>query len=49
MLFRSLQVATSPLGDLRDQEGVVVKDEAGDTYKITGSFVLRGMESAFQK
>ena len=44
-----LQVATSPLGDLKDQEGIVVKDEAGDTYKITGQFILRGLESAFQK
>ena len=44
-----LQVANSPIGELKDQEGVVVKDDAGDVYKITGSFILRGMESSFQK
>ena len=41
--------STSPLGDLEDQEGIVVKTKSGDLYKITGSFILKGMQSEFQK
>ena len=44
-----LKNSTSPLGDLEDQEGIVVKDKAGDLYKITGSFITKGMTSSFQQ
>jgi hypothetical protein len=44
-----LQNATSPLGDLKDQEGIVVKTKTGDLFKITGSFIIKGMQSDFQK
>lgn len=44
-----LHSCTSPLGDLKDQEGVVVKRKDGSLYKITGSFILKGMTSEFQK
>ena len=44
-----LKVATSPLGDLEDQEGIVVKDKSGNLYKITGSFIIKGMSSSFQQ
>ena len=44
-----LKNATSVLGDLEGQEGIVIKRDDGSYYKITGSFVLRGLESAFGK
>ena len=46
-----LETLKSPIGDVKDQEGIVVRDKAVYTqpYKITGSFILRGMQSAFQK
>lgn len=44
-----LKNATSPLGDLEKQEGIVLTRDDGSYYKITGKFILRGMESAFQK
>jgi hypothetical protein len=42
---------SSPIGDVKDQEGIVVRDKEvySSPYKITGSFILRGMQSAFQK
>lgn len=46
-----LHSLTSPLGDVNEQEGIVVRDKAvyDKPYKITGSFIIRGMTSAFQK
>lgn len=42
---------TSPLGDVKDQEGIVVRDKAvyDKPYKITGSFIVRGLQTAFGK
>jgi len=42
---------TSPLGDVKDQEGIVVRDKAvyDKPYKITGSFILRGLQTSFGK
>jgi hypothetical protein len=44
-----LKNASSALGDLKNQEGIVLTRDDGSYYKITGKFFLRGMESAFQK
>lgn len=44
-----LKNSTSDLGDLENQEGIVLTKDDGSYYKITGKFILRGMESAFQK
>lgn len=46
-----LDSLTSPLGDVKDQEGIVVRDKAvyDKPYKITGSFIVRGLETAFGK
>ena len=46
-----LDSLTSPLGDVKDQEGVVIRDKAvyDKPYKITGSFILRGLQTAFGK
>ena len=46
-----LDSLTSPLGDVKDQEGIVVRDKAvyDKPYKITGSFILRGLQTAFGK
>jgi hypothetical protein len=44
-----LKSATSDLGDLEGQEGIVIRRDDNSLYKITGSFVLRGLESAFGK
>lgn len=44
-----LKNATSMLGSLEDQEGIVLTRDDGSYYKITGKFFLRGMESSFQK
>jgi hypothetical protein len=42
---------TSPLGDVKDQEGIVVRDKAvyEKPYKITGSFIVRGLQTSFGK
>jgi len=42
---------TSPLGDVNEQEGVVVRNKSvySAPYKITGSFIIKGLESSFQK
>ena len=42
---------TSPLGDVKDQEGIVVRDKAvyDKPYKITGSFIVRGLQTSFGK
>jgi hypothetical protein len=46
-----LEVMSSPLGDVKDQEGIVVRDPKvyDKPYKITGSFILRGLQTAFSK
>ena len=46
-----LHSLTSPLGDVNEQEGIVVRDPKvyDKPYKITGSFIVRGLESSFQK
>jgi hypothetical protein len=45
-----LKSMTSPLGSLDQQEGIVVRNRklnGGKPYKITGSFITRGLESSF--
>jgi hypothetical protein len=47
-LLRSM---TSKLGSVDNQEGIVVRNPKvyDKPYKITGSFIVRGMQSSFQK
>ena len=40
---------TSEMGDITDHEGVVVRDVFTRPVKITGEFIVRGLESAFRK
>jgi hypothetical protein len=44
-----LNSMTSDIGDISDQEGVVVRDKkiSPNPFKITGNFIVRGMESKF--
>ena len=44
-------LATSDVGDLIDHEGIVIRDESiiDVPYKITGTFILTGMNSPFAK
>jgi hypothetical protein len=44
-----LKSMTSPLGEVDKQEGIVVRNPkvSSSPYKITGSFIIRGMQSAF--
>jgi len=46
-----LNVLTSPMGDVANHEGIVLRDPrfGPDPVKITGEFILKGMESAFQQ
>jgi hypothetical protein len=46
-----LSAMTSPIGDVNEQEGIVVRNPEiyEKPYKITGSFIVRGMGSSFQK
>jgi len=44
-----LQSYTSELGNVSEQEGLVVRNMFNEPFKITGSFILRGMNSCFQK
>ena len=46
-----LKNLTSDVGDLEKHEGVVIRDSKinSSPFKITGSFILRGMSSQFQK
>jgi hypothetical protein len=46
-----LDVLTSPMGDVRAHEGVVLRDKrfGSRPVKITGDFIVGGLESAFQK
>jgi len=45
-----LKSMSSPLGDVNDQEGIVVRNPKvyDKPYKITGSFITRGMQSQFR-
>ena len=40
---------TSEMGDITNHEGVVVRDVFSRPVKITGEFIVRGLESAFRK
>jgi len=44
-----LNSMTSPIGDISEQEGVVIRDKSisPTPFKITGEFIVRGMESKF--
>lgn len=46
-----LKNATSEIGDLEKHEGIVVRDSSiyGQPFKITGSFIIKGMQSGFKK
>jgi len=46
-----LKNATSEIGDLEEHEGIVIRDSSIyiNPYKITGSFLIRGMGSEFGK
>lgn len=44
-----LSAYTSELGTVNEQEGVVIRGLTVHPFKITGSFILRGMQSSFQK
>lgn len=48
---RLLNSLKSDLGNVSDQEGIVLRDRSISTIpvKITGEFIVRGMESAFRK
>lgn len=40
---------TSEMGDITNHEGIVVRDVFSRPVKITGEFIVRGLESAFRK
>lgn len=45
-----LSSMTSPLGDVKNQEGIVIRrPDASNTYKIVGSFIFRSLSSPFKK
>jgi hypothetical protein len=46
-----LKNATSEIGDLDKHEGIVIRDSSiyGNPFKITGSFIIKGLESKFKK
>ncbi len=45
-----LNSMTSPLGDVKNQEGIVIRrPDASNTYKIVGSFIFRSLSSPFKK
>jgi hypothetical protein len=46
-----LKNATSEIGDLEKHEGIVVRDTKiySDPFKITGSFIIKGLDSKFKK
>lgn len=46
-----LRSMSSPLGPVDQQEGIVVRDKkvSSEPYKITGSFILRGLQTSFTK
>ena len=46
-----LNNATSEIGDLDKHEGIVIRDSSiySSPFKITGSFIIKGLESKFKK
>lgn len=46
-----LKNTTSEIGDLDKHEGIVIRDSSiySDPFKITGSFIIKGLESKFKK
>jgi hypothetical protein len=46
-----LESMESPLGNVKDQEGIVVRDPKvyDKPYKITGSFIIGGLQTSFSK
>lgn len=44
-----LESYTSELGKVSNQEGLVVRGLTNEPFKITGSFIVRGMESSFRR
>ena len=46
-----LKNATSEIGDLEKHEGIVVRDPSihSSPFKITGSFIIKGLQSGFGK
>lgn len=46
-----LKNATSEIGDLEKHEGIVIRDPKiyADPFKITGNFIIKGLESGFAK
>lgn len=44
-----LKAFTSELGEVNQQEGLVIRGLTKLPFKITGGFILRGMQSSFQK
>lgn len=46
-----LKSMNSPLGPVDQQEGIVVRDKAiaNEPFKITGSFIVRGLETSFTR
>jgi len=46
-----LKNATSEIGDLEKHEGIVIRDPSiyGNPFKITGSFIVKGLQSSFGK
>ena len=46
-----LKSLSSKLGDVKDQEGIVIRDKkiSSNPFKITGSFIVKGIDSPFRK
>jgi hypothetical protein len=46
-----LSSMNSPLGSVKDQEGIVIRDKSvyDKPYKITGSFIIKGLDTSFGK
>ena len=46
-----LEKLNSPLGPVSEHEGIVIRDTAisNKPFKITGSFIIKGMQSSFRK
>lgn len=44
-----LKAFSSELGYVNEQEGLVIRGVMNNPFKITGTFILRGMQSSFQK
>lgn len=46
-----LEKLTSTIGDVKEHEGIVIRDQSISPrpFKITGGFILKGLESTFRK